>query len=274
MGVSSECLRVELELECEYEGSTPPFSSGFRRNCEYPIQHSSPKNLDRIIHRNSPKRSSNVFSRKRRNRWMGTQSTHHSPNHDLNHPHRPPPQRPFVPSLDQIKLSRDALDDEIDRRIRPKLPQRLPDEAEAYVDEILKKRGTLSRAGREQVADKDIARLRPQQWLNDEVINFYGQLILSRSESQKSTTSTPARGVCNGFIEGPKGKGKGKATEKGRLLDVHYFNTFFWPKLTGEGYEKGRLAKWTKKVTFIPDPYVHRAYSPLVPASLICSRRM
>jgi sentrin-specific protease 1 len=108
----------------------------------------------------------------------------------------------------------------------------------------------VSKTGREQVADRDIARLRPCQWLNDEIINFYGQLILSRSESQKeNATPTPADGHINGFVNGIKGKGKGRAEipEK-KSLDVHYFSTFFWPKLTGDGYEKGRLAKWTKKV--------------------------
>jgi len=206
--------------------------------------------LDRPTHRNSPKISSNAFFRKRRSRWTGAQSTHHA-SHGFNRLYRPPPTRPFIPSLEQIRLSRKAKDEEIEQSIRPEkapLPPRLPDEDEAYVDEILRKRGVLSKAGREQVADKDIARLRPYQWLNDEVINFYGQLILSRSESQKeNSTPIPAGGHCNGFVEDIKGKANGKA--KKPLLDVHYFNTFFWPKLTGEGYDRGRLAKWTKKVT-------------------------
>lgn len=172
---------------------------------------------------------------------------------DSDHSHRPPPTRPFVPSFEQLQLSKKAKDDEIERRLRPKkapLPPHLPPEDEAYVDAILTKRGMVSKVGREQVADKDITRLRPYQWLNDEIINFYGQLILSRSESQKENSiSTPAGGHINGLVNGIKAKGKGKAAEKKPLLDVHYFSTFFWPKLTGEGYDKGRLAKWTKKVT-------------------------
>ncbi|KAH7104166.1 cysteine proteinase [Auriculariales sp. MPI-PUGE-AT-0066] len=63
------------------------------------------------------------------------------------------------------------------------------------------------------------------KWLNDEIINFYGAMILERSNAA--------------------GKEKGK--RKGRILDVHYFNTFFWPKLN-EGYEKSKLAKWTKRI--------------------------
>lgn len=107
----------------------------------------------------------------------------------------------------------------------------------------------MSKSGREQVSESDIARLRPRQWLNDEIINFYGQLMMSRSESQKKNqTSIPKDTHINGFPNGIKGKGKAETVEK-KPLDVHYFSTFFWPKLTGEGYAKGRLAKWTKKVS-------------------------
>jgi len=97
----------------------------------------------------------------------------------------------------------------------------------------LAKRGVVSKHAREQVTDKDLSRLRPNQWLNDEVINFYGSMILARSEESKENP------VTNGVASG---KGKGKP------LNAHYFSTFFWSKLSAEGYEKGRLAKWTKKV--------------------------
>lgn len=200
------------------------------------------------------------------------------PSHDFNHSYRPPPQRPFVPSFEQLQHSRRAKDEEIDRLLRPKkapLPTHLPPEDEVYVDTILTKRGLISKTGREQVADKDIARLRPRQWLNDEIINFYGELILSRSESRKENSApTLAGGHINGLVNGVKGKGKARTTEKKPPLDVHYFNTFFWPKLTGEGYDKGRLAKWTKKVTFGLNASVHRVCSLLVSPSSTYSQRM
>lgn len=116
-------------------------------------------------------------------------------------------------------------------RLRPKkkpLPTSLPADDDAEVDALLRKRGLVSKCVREQVTDKDLQRLRPGQWLNDEIINFYGQMVLSRSEE--------AAGKAN------------KENQNGKLLNVHYFSTFFWSKLTGEGYEKARLAKWTKKV--------------------------
>jgi sentrin-specific protease 1 len=112
--------------------------------------------------------------------------------------------------------------------LRPKLkpPVSLKPEEETQVERILQKRGVVSKFAREQVAGEDIARLRPCEWLNDEIINFYGAMILQRSEDSKE----------NGY--------KGRSP----ILKVHYFSTFFWPKLKDEGYERGRLAKWTKKV--------------------------
>ena len=96
--------------------------------------------------------------------------------------------------------------------------------------------------------------------MNDEIINFYGELILSRSESQKgNSTFDLAGGHINGLVNGTKGKAK--AVEKKPCLDFHYFSTFFWPKLIGEGYDKGGLAEWTK-VIFDPNAFV---YNMLIP---------
>ncbi|OBZ79009.1 Sentrin-specific protease 1 [Grifola frondosa] len=143
----------------------------------------------------------------------------------------PKPPKPFVPTLDQLRLSALTLDEEIDRRLhgpkRKPLPAALPPEDEAVVDALFARRGVIARCAREQVLDKDVARLRPCQWLNDEVINFYGQMIQTRAEGGKE--NPPAAGAR-------------------RPLNAHYFSTFFWSKLKGEGYEKARLAKWTKKI--------------------------
>ena len=63
-------------------------------------------------------------------------------------------------------------------------------------------------------------------------------MILARSEASK---------------ENPGAK---KQSSRGRKtpLNAHYFSSFFWTKLTEEGYEKGRLAKWTKKVSLYMSP--------------------
>ncbi|KAL4069400.1 cysteine proteinase [Scleroderma citrinum] len=137
----------------------------------------------------------------------------------------PPPPLPFS-AHDILREAARKKDEAIEHRIRP--PKALPHEVESEVNTILGKRGVISKIAREQVCDKDVARLRPAQWLNDEIINFYGAMILARSEACRQ-------------------KPQPNGVEHQKLLDVHYFSTFFWSKLVGEGYERARLAKWTKK---------------------------
>lgn len=135
-----------------------------------------------------------------------------------------PPPKPFSPSHDRLRLSARHRDEAIEKRLRPKLPKVLPPDADTQVHALLCKKGVISKVARESVNDRDLSRLLPGQWLNDEIINFYGAMILTRSESNRDPTA------------------------KRKMLDVHYFSTFFWPKLKNEGYEQGRLAKWTKKI--------------------------
>lgn len=63
---------------------------------------------------------------------------------------------------------------------------------------------------------KDLKTLRAPNWLNDEVINFYFELICQRS---KENASYPR---------------------------LHIFNTFFYSKLKAGGYES--IKRWTRKV--------------------------
>ncbi|KIY69675.1 cysteine proteinase [Cylindrobasidium torrendii FP15055 ss-10] len=138
----------------------------------------------------------------------------------LNGP-KPPPV--FTPKAEQMRKITRARDVEIDKRLHPKLrpvPSLLPPADEKEVDAILQKNGVISKYEREQVSHTDIRRLLPGTWLNDEIINFYGALMLGRSESNKENDKFPK---------------------------AHYFSTFFWSKLEKDGYDKGRLAKWTKK---------------------------
>lgn len=166
--------------------------------------------------------------------WTGTFPVNFT-THSLT-PCRPKPLKPYSPSLDKLYSSKKARDLEIENKLHPKLPTNLPREDESAVDRLLLKRGVVAKFGREQVVDKDIQRLRPGQWLNDEIINYYGQMILSRSE-----TFVEGRALTNAHVNG-------KQAPKHKFVSVHYFNTFFWTKLKMDGYEKGRLAKWTKKV--------------------------
>ena len=137
----------------------------------------------------------------------------------------PQPPQPFIPSLENLRISEAAKRDAINLRLHPAvapLPESLPADAQDEVEDILRRKGPISKTSKEQVSDRDIARLRPFQWLNDELINFYGQLIMDRAADAAKDGSKNA-------------------------LNVHYFSTFFWSKLK-TGYAKSRLGKWTKKV--------------------------
>jgi sentrin-specific protease 1 len=93
------------------------------------------------------------------------------------------------------------------------------------------KKGVIAKVAKETVNSQDLARLRPGQWLNDEIINFYGAMIMERADgySNKENQSTSSNG-------------------RGKPLKAWYFTSFFWAKLAKDGYKAGRLAKWTKKV--------------------------
>ncbi|XP_073469780.1 sentrin-specific protease 1 isoform X1 [Aquarana catesbeiana] len=73
----------------------------------------------------------------------------------------------------------------------------------------------LSEGFRLTITRKDIMTLHNLNWLNDEIINFYMNLLMERS------------------------KRKG-------LPKVHAFNTFFFPKLKSAGFQA--VKRWTKKV--------------------------
>jgi sentrin-specific protease 1 len=132
--------------------------------------------------------------------------------------------------LEHLRLAHRAKDEAIEQQLRPKRvpPAPLSAEADSQVTIILDKRGVVSKFAKEQVNSQDLSRLKPSQWLNDEIINFYGAMILGRSDDCKENAA-----------QGVNGR---------KLLNVHYFSTFFWLKLK-EGYDKSRLAKWTKKVS-------------------------
>jgi len=93
--------------------------------------------------------------------------------------------------------------------------------AHLQVESALSNRGFKSKHGREVVEAGSLARLRPSTWLDDEVINFYGSMIQSRADNDAED---------------------GKPVTK-----LHYFNTFFYKKMSEDGYTK-MLSRWTKKV--------------------------
>lgn len=102
-----------------------------------------------------------------------------------------------------------------------------PDQVE-LVDAVLRQSGTISSLPGAEVESKDIVRLRPSQWLNDEIMTFYGVMINNRS------AAAAARRKAGKAIEGDED-----------LLDVHVFSSFFFEKISKIGYSA--VKRWTKK---------------------------
>lgn len=75
----------------------------------------------------------------------------------------------------------------------------------------------LSSAFKLDITRKDIRTLVGLEWLNDEIINFYMNMLVDRSEKSE-----------------------------GNLPKVYTFNTFFYPTLIKDGYS--RLKRWTRKI--------------------------
>lgn len=94
----------------------------------------------------------------------------------------------------------------------------LPDEA--Y--DLIKKNLSLSESTEViqkffiPITVRDLKTLKQPNWLNDEVINFYFELLRQRSK------------------------------DNSKLPRLHIFNTFFYPKLSSKGYESVR--RWTKNI--------------------------
>ncbi|CDZ97883.1 Protease, Ulp1 family [Phaffia rhodozyma] len=158
---------------------------------------------------------------------------------------------PFLPSFEDLKVEDEDSDAKIKARLeradaakRVQLPKELTPSQTLEVENLLSNKTHTSRCGPEQVRYDDLLRLKPQCWLNDEVINFYGRLIVDAADARREIAREAG---TNG-----KGKGKGKGGQDGwEGYDVHYFNTFFFAKLEELGYVKARLARWTKKINIL-----------------------
>lgn len=100
---------------------------------------------------------------------------------------------------------------------RPEFPE-LTEAMEGEVSKALRggsQDEVLSEGFRLTITRKDLQTLSHLNWLNDEVINFYMNLLVERSKQAS-------------------------------LPSVHTFNTFFFPKLRSAGYSAVR--RWTKKM--------------------------
>jgi hypothetical protein len=98
-------------------------------------------------------------------------------------------------------------------------PVRLMPQVKSYLNNA----GFRSDCNNQSVCQRDINTLVGPGWLNDEVINMY--LVMAQNRSDEALE-------------------KG---DRGSLKDVYPMSTFFYQKLAEQGYEKSKLARWTKR---------------------------
>ncbi|KAJ3373635.1 SUMO1 sentrin specific peptidase 1 [Allomyces arbusculus] len=104
------------------------------------------------------------------------------------------------------------------RRDTSRVPVPLTEAMEADVDRALahpKDAIVVTLFGGTTLVGADFATLRDRAWLNDEIINAYGKLIMARAQSNTA------------------------------LPKLHFFNSFFYPKIRDYGHKQ--VARWTKK---------------------------
>lgn len=102
-------------------------------------------------------------------------------------------------------------------RAGPPIPNKLTPSQDAIVNDTLHDPHFQVTVGAEQINASSIRRLQPGQWLNDEVVNCYAQLINLRAS-------------------------KGDPNDR-----VHCWNSFFYQKLSDQGYIGANLKRWTKR---------------------------
>ncbi|WWC85688.1 uncharacterized protein L201_000554 [Kwoniella dendrophila CBS 6074] len=121
---------------------------------------------------------------------------------------------------DQLKVLKGIQEEdekkerEIEAKLKkPKVPTSLSPDQEAKVSNDLNDPRFTARIPKAQCDAKNIRRLKPTTWLDDEIMNFYGEMMVERSKSI------------------------------GRK--IHFFNSFFYQKLSENGYDS--VKRWGKK---------------------------
>nr|XP_022308808.1 sentrin-specific protease 1-like [Crassostrea virginica] len=114
---------------------------------------------------------------------------------------------------------------EVEEEVEEKFPE-LTDEMLAVVNQALRPQPSeeiLVEGYKLQIRRRDMESLSGLNWLNDEIINFYMNQLVERGERD----------------------GKPK---------VYAFNTFFYPKVMGQGHDSVR--RWTRRVDIFSKDYI------------------
>lgn len=122
---------------------------------------------------------------------------------------------------DTCDLIVESIDKNDEEKYTASLSKALPEGAADMIKEILKIRDKNHMVIKKFDIDfcvRDLITLKSPNWLNDEVINFYAQLLMYRSVKFNSSQAD------------------GKFFRK-NFPTVHIFSTFFYPKLRDRGYQ-------------------------------------
>ncbi|ODN80465.1 hypothetical protein L202_02705 [Cryptococcus amylolentus CBS 6039] len=120
----------------------------------------------------------------------------------------------LVQSLRRLQVEREAKL----KPPKPIVPKKMTADKEAKADKFLSDRRFHKTFASGEVDAASLKRLKPGQWLDDEIVNSYCGLM------------------CERFANGKNGR------------KVHFMNSFFYKKLSEQGYAGGKLKRWTKKV--------------------------
>lgn len=118
---------------------------------------------------------------------------------------------------EKLRLEKERVEQQVRARFQPAIPADVTPAQGAVVDARIRDRSFKASKGAAEVSATSLSRLKPGQWLNDEVVNFYAELINARA------------------------KATGEA--------VHCMNSYFYQKLSEDGYERANLKRWTKRVS-------------------------
>ncbi|KAJ2784843.1 SUMO1 sentrin specific peptidase 1 [Coemansia javaensis] len=117
-------------------------------------------------------------------------------------------------AYDRLRLEERRIDERLDAAQERAARPALPGDAAAVIAAAMAG-GFTAELNNVPVTARDMATLQDGRWLNDEVINFYMQLIMDRAERAPD------------------------------LPRVHAFNTFFYSTLCESGY--ARVRRWTRR---------------------------
>lgn len=138
---------------------------------------------------------------------------------------------------------------------RQPLPRSLTGDREELVRQTYRKEGKIAQVVGAAVQNRDIIKLKPGVWLNDEVINFYMKLILKRSDEaitkRANARAAKKRIALNEYTQ-PEDKIADQALVKelnkiwNGIWNCWTCTSFFYTKLETKGYSGVR--QWTRKV--------------------------